>query len=62
MRHDALLTRIDQEMAACAHQALASPQGRDAFEYGRMAGLYAGLSRSRELVIAALDEDDEKNI
>lgn len=62
MRHDALLKRIEQEMAACAQQALASPQGRDAFEYGRMAGLYAGLRRASELVLAALDDEDEKNL
>jgi hypothetical protein len=56
------LRRIETEMAECAQRALASPQRRDAFEYGRMAGIYGGLARSREIVLAMLDDEDEKNL
>lgn len=57
---DALLKRIENEMAACAQQALARPAERDAFEYGRMAGLYAGMNRVREIVLLMNDEADAK--
>lgn len=57
---DALLKRIDNEMALCAQRALASPQQRDAFEYGRMSGVYAGMNRVRELVLQMTEEADKK--
>lgn len=59
---DALLKRIENEMADCAQQALARPAERDAFEYGRMAGMYAGLNRVREIVLLMSDEADQRDI
>ncbi len=59
---DALLKRIENEMADAARQALISPQGRDAFEYGRMVGMYGGMAHVRALLLTLCDEEDEKNI
>lgn len=45
-----------------AARSIASPSSRDAFEYGRVSGIYAGLHRAFELVGEMLDEEDEKDI
>ena len=55
---DALLRKLDEQRQALAEAAFAKPQGRDAFEYGRMCGLYAGLSLARDLLVNLLDEAD----
>lgn len=57
---DALLRKIDNEMAECAQTALARPAARDAFEYGRMSGIYAGMNRVREIILQINDEADAK--
>lgn len=37
--------------------AMQRPAGRDAFEYGRVVGMYAGLSEAFEIVSNAMDEE-----
>lgn len=59
---DALLKRIENEMAECAKEALSKPANRDAFEYGRMAGLYAGMNRVREMILLMSDEADARDL
>ena len=59
---DMMLRQIDGRMLAIAGAALAKPQGRDAFEYGRMCGHYAGLHDAREILVAMLAEEDDKDI
>ena len=61
-RDDVLLRRIEAEMRLCAQSALASPSARDAFEYGRVSGIYAGLHRAFEIVVELNDEEDVKDI
>lgn len=61
-RDDTLLRRLDAMMSECAQQALASPQGRDSFEYGRVSGIYGGLYMARELVVLLNDEADKDNL
>lgn len=58
---DTLLKRLEETQADLAKQALMSPQGRDAFEYGRMAGIYAGVDTARTIVMAMLDDQDAKD-
>ena len=62
MRQDVLLKHIEARMIECAQSALANPSARDAFEYGRMSGIYAGLYEAKQIVITILDEEDEKNL
>lgn len=59
---DVLLRRLDDEMRSLAITAVAAPNGRDAFEYGRVSGIYAGLSKARDLLLDLLAEQDAKDI
>lgn len=51
-----ILQRIEREQAMLASEALRQPQARDAFEYGRVSGLYAGLEMAKRLVLDVEDE------
>jgi hypothetical protein len=55
---DALLRRLEEEQAEHAKRALAQPQNRDSFEYGRVAGIYAGLDRVREILLEIREAHD----
>ena len=59
---DSLLKKLEQEMTDIANKALAHPQNRDAFEYGRVCGLYGGLNHAREMLIGLGEEEDARNI
>ena len=52
---------LKKELNALAHSALSQPASRDAFEYGRMVGNYAGLKHAVETIETALtnEEDDD---
>ena len=52
---------LKKELNELAHSALASPAHRDAYEYGRMTGHYAGLKRAVEILETVYynDKDDE---
>ena len=54
----ALLTRLEEEQLAIAKAALTSPMQRDAFEYGRVAGIYAGLEKARLMLVDLLNDAD----
>ena len=51
-----LLTTAQQELAVAA---LRSPNSHDAFEYGRMVGMYAGLERALEIIMSTINEDEK---
>ena len=45
-----------------AKEALAQPQSRDAFEYGRVVGMYAGLERAVNVLFDLIKEDEERGL
>lgn len=51
-----LLTTAQQELAM---SALRTPNSHDAFEYGRMVGMYAGMERAIEIILSTIKEDDD---
>lgn len=56
---------LKKELSELAHSALSQPASRDAFEYGRMVGNYAGLKRAVDIIEAAIateSEDDDHGI
>ena len=55
-----LLQRLETEQAMLAREALGKPAGRDAFEYGRMVGLNAGLERAKQVLVAMNEELERK--
>ncbi len=44
-----------------AEQGAAKPQYRDAFEYGRVHGYYAGLQKALDLFLAHVRDQDAKD-
>lgn len=61
MKIDMLLRRLDEEQARLAHESLRQPQSRDAFEYGRVAGMYAGLQLAKDALIEFVAEKDRRD-
>lgn len=57
-----LLQRLETEQALLAKEALAQPQSRDAFEYGRVVGMYAGLERAVNVLLDLIKEDEERGL
>lgn len=56
-----VVVALHKELNQIAHSALDTPASRDAYEYGRMAGQYAGLKRAIALCDEALTLDEEDN-
>jgi hypothetical protein len=48
--------QLREEQAKVAHDALASPVGRDAYAYGRACGTYSGLQTAIEIFDNILEE------
>lgn len=61
MKIDMILRRLDEEQHKLAHEALQHPQGRDNFEYGRVAGLYAGIEHAKGVIIDMIAEREKKD-
>lgn len=55
-----LLQLLKTEQATLASEALARPSGRDAFEYGRVSGMHAGLERAQEVLLGMLSDEAEQ--
>lgn len=55
---DKLLNRLLDQRDKLAHAAL-NPTEKSEFEYGRVSGLYQGLTMAIEVVQAMLDDKDE---
>jgi hypothetical protein len=51
-----LLMNAQQELAIAA---LRTPNSHDAFEYGRMVGMYAGIERAIEVILSTIKEDND---
>ena len=61
MRVEMLLRVLETQQADLAKSLLASPLGRDAFEFGRSSGLYHGLEMAKNAIIDFYEEADKKN-
>ena len=61
MRIETLLQRLEQSQADLARDALAQPQGRDTFQYGRVVGMYAGLELAKTVLIDMVAEKERKD-
>ena len=59
MTIDKVLNAITQAQQELAIAALRTPNSHDAFEYGRMVGMYAGLERALEVIMSTIKEDEE---
>lgn len=55
-----LVQRLEKEQAQLAQDALGQPAGRDAFEYGRVAGIFAGLALAKDILLNIQQEDEER--
>lgn len=60
MRIEVLLQRLKAEQARVAVEALKTPTGRDAFEYGRAVGFYAGLEHAERVLIELVAEKERQ--
>ena len=60
MHPEPLIQRLEQKQAELAHTALATPNGRDAFEYGRMAGVYQGYGLAIDMIKNIEAETEER--
>jgi hypothetical protein len=60
MTIDKVLNAITNAQQELAIAALRSPNSHDAFEYGRMVGMYAGLERALEVIMSTIKEEDEE--
>lgn len=56
MRIEVFLQRLEQSQTDLARDALQQPQGRDAFEYGRVVGIFAGLELAKTVLIDMVAE------
>jgi hypothetical protein len=61
VRIEVLLQRLEQSQADLARDALAQPQGRDVFEYGRVVGMYAGLELAKTVLIDMVAEKERRD-
>ena len=60
MTIDKVLNAITSAQQELAIAALRSPNSHDAFEYGRMVGMYAGLERALEVIMSTIKEEDDE--
>ena len=58
MTIDKVLNAITNAQQELAIAALRTPNSHDAFEYGRMVGMYAGLERAIEVILSIIKEDE----
>jgi len=61
MRVEILIRRLNDEQVALAKEALERPQGREAYDYGRVVGMYAGLEQAKTLINEMLVEKEAKD-
>ena len=61
MQLDVFLRKIDQALAEFAADALRAPQGKEAFDYGRSVGVYAGLEQARQILIDTVRDADARD-
>ncbi|CAB4145672.1 hypothetical protein UFOVP1204_5 [uncultured Caudovirales phage] len=56
-----IIRAIRDQKSELAESSLARPQERDAFEFGRVSGMYVGLSRALQIIENILNEDKEED-
>lgn len=61
MRIEVLLQKLEAEQIALAREAMERPAGRDAFDYGRAVGMYAGLAHARDIMMDLIAERERKD-
>lgn len=61
MKLETLLQRLETEQARLAREALEKPSGREAFDYGRAVGMYAGLEHAKRILIDLVAEKERKD-
>ena len=59
MTIDKVLNAITNAQQELAIAALRTPNSHDAFEFGRMVGMYAGLERALEIIMSTINEDEK---
>jgi hypothetical protein len=60
MRIEMLLQRLVEEQAMLARETLEQPSGREAYDFGRAVGLYAGIERAKIVLIDLVKEHERK--
>lgn len=61
MKLENLLQRLETEQARLASEALAQPSGKDAYDYGRAVGMYAGLEHAKRVLIEMVAEREKRD-
>lgn len=61
MRAAQFLQRLEDEKTRLARESLEKPNGRDAFDYGRAAGMYAGLEHAKRVLLELFDEKERRD-
>lgn len=56
-----LIGRLNDRRVKEATEGLRVPQGRDAYELGRLAGIQQGLTIAKQLVDEVIGEDKDDN-
>ena len=60
MKIEALLQRLEEEQATLAAETLRQPSGREAYDFGRAVGLYAGIERAKIVLIDLVKEHEKR--
>jgi hypothetical protein len=55
---ESIIAHLEASVTDYAVAGLAKPQGRDAFEYGFVAGRVRGLAMAREIIEKLLEADE----
>lgn len=54
------LQRLETEQAQLAKETLERPSGREAYDFGRAVGMYAGLELAKQTIIQMVAEHERK--
>lgn len=54
------LQRLETEQAQLAKETLERPSGREAYDFGRAVGMYAGLELAKQTIIHMVAEHERK--
>jgi hypothetical protein len=54
------LQRLETAQAELAKETLERPSGREAFDFGRAVGMYAGLELAKQTIVEMVAEHERK--
>ncbi|MEI7892015.1 MAG: hypothetical protein WCI05_02925 [Myxococcales bacterium] len=60
MKIEMLLQRLEAEQVMLARETLEQPSGREAYDFGRAVGLYAGIERAKIVLLDLVREHERK--